>query len=105
MVWGLRGGFEAHLVKHGPLKEGLRDSTLWSGGSVVVNPVKSDKITPLYQLPLSDTQEYKKHFHLVRGAVTTWAASDSIQRLTQTPPRWTEAKGEQAISKESTVLS
>jgi hypothetical protein len=32
MVWGALGGFEAHLVKHGPLKEGLSKQTLWEEG-------------------------------------------------------------------------
>ena len=43
------------------------------------------------------------NFNPVRWAVTTWAATDSIQRLIQSPSRWTEASGEQGFSKDPAV--
>ena len=44
----------------------------------------------------------KKHFYPLRWAVALGAVSDSIQRLTQSPPRWTEAHS-QGLSKDPTV--
>ncbi len=49
MIWGLGVASKHPIVKHELLKEGLPNSTLWTGGSVMVNLVKSDTITPFYQ--------------------------------------------------------
>ena len=43
------------------------------------------------------------NFSSARLGVTTWAASDSIQRLIQSPSRWTEASSEQGFSKDPAV--
>ena len=65
-----------HRRIRAPKRGASKFNTVVRGG-VVVNLVKSYTITPFYQLPVSDAQEYQKAFLSIEVGCGTWGCNGS----------------------------